>query len=100
MEKNKEEIKQEFQPGDVVVIKGNLIGSILSGYLWTMKDYKEYFYRIVVDSNDCAYRIINNCIDQTKDKELLREDYETLMFTSNQLTVIELFEKDLIKYEL
>ncbi|MFV5702215.1 hypothetical protein ACM55F_10115 [Flavobacterium sp. XS2P12] len=90
---------QNFKTGDTVLIKGNLIGIIISGWLWTFMDSKKFLYRIMVDAKDCAYRIHNNHIDQTKDEELFREDYNSLLYETEQLAVLELFEEAFSKYE-
>lgn len=90
---------QNFKTGDTVLIKGNLIGIIISGWLWTFMDSKKFLYRIMVDAKDCAYRIHNNNIDQTKDEELFQEDYNSLLFETEQLAVLELFDDTFEKYE-
>lgn len=98
-ENTETKLVQKFHPGDAVILKGNIMGSILNGYLWTCMDAKEYLYRVIVDANDCVYRVFNNSIDQTKDAEIFAEDYDTLMWTTQQVAIMEVFEKDITKYE-
>lgn len=90
---------QNFKTGDTVLIKGNLIGLIISGWLWTFMGERKFLYRIMVNAKDCAYRIYNNNIDQTKDEELFQEDYNSLLFETEQLAVLELFDDTFEKYE-
>lgn len=84
-----------FENGSPVLVKGNLLGIVLSSWLWTMRDTRKFLYRVVVDSKDAQYRIINNDIDQTKSFGLFTEDYNTLLYTSEQIGVLEIFEDDL-----
>jgi hypothetical protein len=104
MSKEKNGIQRDGTPGKYpygcrVVVNGNIAGIVLHSYNMYMEGRKPmYFYRIIVDARDMAYRCVNNNIDQTGEPHLLSEDFSTLLTDTNNLMVIEVEENRLLRY--
>lgn len=87
------------QLGQTVLIKQNLIGVILSSYKIGTEEIQMRIYRVLINANDCCYRVISNNIDQRDDKMLFQEDIDTLLCETENVAVVEVSESDLTDFE-
>lgn len=79
--------KLKFGFGDIVILRGNLVGIVLSGAPM-FKDGTGVIYQVVVDAKECAYRVANvSNMDQRGDKSLLAEDMHELLWTPNKTLI-------------
>lgn len=89
----------DFSYGDKVIIKGNLVGIILSGYIFdTNKDYE--IYRVAVDATETANRVAEvTHMNQVGDEILMSEDFRQLFLDASNLVVISRSNKEITLIE-
>jgi hypothetical protein len=84
---------KKFNSGASVMIKRQLVGVVLAAHSFIDK----WLYRIVVNANDCSYRVINLTVKQ-EEESLHKEDLQNLLYHTDSVTVIETFEEYLQEF--
>ncbi len=59
-----------------------------------------FVYRIIVDAHELCHRVNNYAhVNQAGNKELLAEDFKSLLVDTQQLAVMEVSERELTLFE-
>lgn len=85
----------KFERGQIVVIKNTLVGVVLSGY----KQFDTFIYRIVIDSKEASYRMLNHPGEESQDKYLFEDDHNTLLYHTESIGLIESVQKDIVDFD-
>ena len=94
-------MEAKFNYGDKVLINGNLVGIVLFSYnMFSLPHDPCFVYRIIVDAHELCHRVNNYAhVNQVGNKELLAEDFKSLLVDTQQLAVMEVSERELTLFE-
>ena len=96
---NVERSKPKFLAGDRVLVEGELVGVVISGYTpsYTERMGWKWLYRVVVDAKDCVYRAMRGK-SQKGDELQFREDMGDLLFCTSSAYIVEIWEDKLVAF--
>ena len=94
-------MEEKFNYGDKVLINGNIVGIVLFSYnMFSLPHDPCFVYRIIVDAHELCHRVNNYAhVNQAGNKELLAEDFKSLLVDTQQLAVMEVSERELTLFE-
>ena len=92
--------ESKFENGTPVIVNNQFMAIVFSSY--NMFDDERYIiYKVIADANEIAHRVRNKNYQDFEvetDKELYDDDYNSLLFETDQVCILEVPENELRRY--
>ncbi len=92
--------ESKFKNGTPVIVNNQFMAIVFSSYNM-FKDKRNVIYKVIADANEIAHRVRNKNYQDFEvetDKHLYNEDYECLLFETDQVCLLEVGEDELRAY--